>query len=1061
MRLKSLHIFSFLIFGFLPEIIFGAATNPSAQSLNYTQDFSGLASTSTTYPAGWQGWQISAAGPLSTFRTTAPTGDLALTASGTAASTTGGIYNYNGKIGFLQASASDPAICLAINSTGLNGITIVYDVMTIRNPYDGVGNTRINEVTLQYRIGTAGNFISLTGIEYQNNTTSQTSAVTTPQNLLTKTITLPATCDNQAVVQLRWAARDVSGAGSRASFAFDNISVSSCNTNTSTYYYRSVTSGSWNTASTWEASPTGAGGWITACTPPTSIAASITIQNGHTVTVDANSTAPDLTVNSGGTLISNSTSFVSLTISGNLVNNGTLQMVSGSGGVNVIFNKNGNQSITGTGATTNFYSIGLNMGTSNANVLDISSDNFSSSTNLLVNSSGTYVLTNGTIKFSGSYTFSNKLFNVAGPTIASTAGIWLNNPNVTITGANYSYTVSGFLRITAGTFNVGSSTGNSILLLNNSKLTVEGGTLNVACRIQADNSGGTSQINVAYRQSAGTVNLTTVAANTSPSFSDFEFDLPSDSLIMSGGTITFKCVATAQPDIYNLATSVITGGTIQMGTAATPSTALHFEIESPSALPSLVIDNSSGLNPYVFLADNLPIIGNITINPGTTLDNKYDATFQYDISLTGNWNNSGTFIHNNVKTVTFNGSAAQTISGTTTTGFNNLTINNSSGGVTLASPVIINGTAGILTLTNGYLYTSATNTFTMNAGTSATGANNNSFVYGPMSKTGSTDFIFPVGKDAEYRPISATSLSGSETFTAEYFHADPNSVPYDVTLKDPTLNNIGRCEYWILNRAGAVNANVTLSWSDYSCGVTSLSNLSVARWDSGSGMWKDEGNTATTGAPDPATGTVKSGTVTSLSPFTLSSTLSGVNPLPIELLSFSAAYNNENAVDIKWSTASEKNNDYFTVERSADGMNFEKINIVHGAGNSTHTINYSSIDNSPLEGISYYRLKQTDFNGSYVYSKSVAVEINILNFEIISAGNSSAENALVINYACPANCIINFDLYDMTGNKVYFTSQNTSGANSKLLIPTGNLSHGVYLLKIYNGNKIISRKLAV
>ena len=193
-------------------------------------------------------------------------------------------------------------------------------------------------MTLQYRIGTSGAFTSLTGIEYQNNTASQTSG-TTGQNILTKTITLPATCDNQSVIQLRWAGRDVSGSGARASFGFDNISVNSCTTNTSTYYYRSLTTGNWNTSSTWEASPTGVGGWITACTPPTNAAASITILSGHTVTIDANATAPDLTINNGGTLQSNSTVFVSLTMNGNLVNDGTFQMVNGSFGVNVIFNK--------------------------------------------------------------------------------------------------------------------------------------------------------------------------------------------------------------------------------------------------------------------------------------------------------------------------------------------------------------------------------------------------------------------------------------------------------------------------------------------------------------------------------------------------------------------------------------------------------------------------------------------------------------------------------------------------------------------------------------------------
>src|ERR1044071_2849094 len=114
--------------------------------------------------------------------------------------------------------------------------------MTIRNPHDGGSNTRINELTLQYRVGTVGAFTSLTGIEYQNNTTTQTgSGVTTPQNSQSKTIPLPAACDNQSVVQLRWAARDVSGAGARPSFAVDNVQILA----PSQLQYRSAATGNW------------------------------------------------------------------------------------------------------------------------------------------------------------------------------------------------------------------------------------------------------------------------------------------------------------------------------------------------------------------------------------------------------------------------------------------------------------------------------------------------------------------------------------------------------------------------------------------------------------------------------------------------------------------------------------------------------------------------------------------------------------------------------------------------------------------------------------------------
>ncbi|MEP7168793.1 MAG: MopE-related protein, partial [Bacteroidota bacterium] len=201
-------------------------SNPAAQALPYSQTFGTLAYTSTVFPVGWQGWAIGGSSG-STFKTNAPTLDALLIASSGASNNAGGVHNYNGKIGMLPSGSIDPSICFVISTTSLSNIKVNFDLMTIRNPYDGTTNTRINGVDLQYRLGTSGVFTAFTGLAnglYQNNTTTQTgSGVTTPQNLISQSITLPAACNNQAVVQLRLVQRDISGAGSRASFAIDNV----------------------------------------------------------------------------------------------------------------------------------------------------------------------------------------------------------------------------------------------------------------------------------------------------------------------------------------------------------------------------------------------------------------------------------------------------------------------------------------------------------------------------------------------------------------------------------------------------------------------------------------------------------------------------------------------------------------------------------------------------------------------------------------------------------------------------------------------------------------------
>ena len=200
-------------------------TNPTPQQLPYTQDFSALSYSSKTFPPGIQGWRLGTSSPGTTFRTSAPTANISLKSNSTAIDNKWSyIYNYNGKIGFLHENTGESAIATAISTTGKSNIEVIYNVMTIRNPYNSSTNTRIVESILQYRVGTSGSFTNLTSVAYRNNTTLQISG-TNPQNLQTKTIVLPTVCNNQTVVQLRWVSRDVSGSGERPSIAIDNISI--------------------------------------------------------------------------------------------------------------------------------------------------------------------------------------------------------------------------------------------------------------------------------------------------------------------------------------------------------------------------------------------------------------------------------------------------------------------------------------------------------------------------------------------------------------------------------------------------------------------------------------------------------------------------------------------------------------------------------------------------------------------------------------------------------------------------------------------------------------------
>jgi hypothetical protein len=109
--------------------------------------------------------------------------------------------------------------------------------------------------------------------------------------------------------------------------------------------------------------------------------------------------------------------------------------------------------------------------------------------------------------------------------------------------------------------------------------------------------------------------------------------------------------------------------------------------------------------------------------------------------------------------------------------------------------------------------------------------------------------------------------------------------------------------------------------------------------------------------------------------------------LPIELVSFEG-YNKNSNNNLIWSTSSEQNNDYFTIERSVNGINWVIVNTIKGNGNSTSTIEYSLVDNSYDNVINYYQLKQTDYDGKFeLFEKMVVIDNRIIEKKIIKTVN--------------------------------------------------------------------------
>jgi hypothetical protein len=346
-------------------------------------------------------------------------------------------------------------------------------------------------------------------------------------------------------------------------------------------------------------------------------------------------------------------------------------------------------------------------------------------------------------------------------------------------------------------------------------------------------------------------------------------------------------------------------------------------------------------------------------------------------------------------------------------------------------------------------------TLTILNGAGVSGATDASHVNGIVTKVGTGAFTFPVGDATQYRPV-AISAPGSATdvFTAQYIRADPGPAGYPQSSRDPALSDISSKEYWMLNRVtGASNVTVNLSWNTQSGTIVNMGGMHVTGWNTPQSKWKDLGSSATTG--NASAGTVTSGApVTAFGAFTLA-TLTANNVLPIQLLYFQANKINGSLVDLDWATASEQNSSFFTVERSSDGLQFDPLLTVPAAGNSSSTLTYTGKDSHPLKGVSYYRLKMTDLDGSSIYS-----DIRIINtgnnMNLTLYPNPTAYTAYI---GLNDNKALKVSVVDNTGRELLSIIRPTDAV---LPLDVSRLADGLYFIIIDLEDKTrVTKKLIV
>jgi hypothetical protein len=363
-----------------------------------------------------------------------------------------------------------------------------------------------------------------------------------------------------------------------------------------------------------------------------------------------------------------------------------------------------------------------------------------------------------------------------------------------------------------------------------------------------------------------------------------------------------------------------------------------------------------------------------------------------------------------------------------------------------------------------------------------------------------------IGRGYYYAPAGVLDLTANHDFVARYYGTNPNLAgttipagirPQDITtpgagshyptnVKQPSIRFINESEFWTIDYSSKIGPTTTnglafrakISWDsnpNRTAINTSFSTppLKVAHWtNKGSGlMWYDEGKSASLGTS--FSGVQVSNSTSHNGPFNNAD--DAISILPIELVKFSAraVEGNREKVEITWQTAWERDNDYFEVEKSRDGINFQSIARVQSKGNngySNSVQHYVHYDEQPWLGKNYYRLKQVDFDGTTTYSK-IEVVIFERNALAPTAGhmevypNPFESNSQSLKVVFPeggigAGWLV---VWDMAGREIYRKriAENQTQLEIRPEETQGRLANGAYIIRAIGRNKAFTAKVVV
>ena len=299
------------------------------------------------------------------------------------------------------------------------------------------------------------------------------------------------------------------------------------------------------------------------------------------------------------------------------------------------------------------------------------------------------------------------------------------------------------------------------------------------------------------------------------------------------------------------------------------------------------------------------------------------------------------------------------------------------------------------------------------------------------------DFIFLLNANAGNFNENDPSLMGSVDYSGTSIPpvlSEDNSTPGDATALAVGTGN-GEFDNVIFNGTGLIPfQGSTFSEKVLNAKIAILATPGATNESNGIN-WYGENNTVQ--SPDPY--------------FTYEALLmNSSNILPVELISFNGRPK-VNTIELEWITASEINNDYFTVEKSTNGIYFKEVTDINGRGTTTLKSIYNWVDQSPVNGLNYYRLNQVDFNGDKTISNIIVIEFDTERGKIQVYPNPTLDE---VNLNLPENwegetSIIIYDFYGRLINSFTITS-------GFYTLPVNNIPAGMYRLSATNKRNILN-----